>query len=283
YGVTFVISTATQPALGKREGFPGLKRKITEIIGDVSGLYRELKRVKVVMPSEWTTETSWKEIANELKPHDQVLCIVSDRRSCRELYRLMPKGTIHLSGLMCGQHRTDVIAQIKQQLKNGGPVRVISTQLVEAGVDLDFPIVYRALAGLDSIAQAAGRCNREAKMQDFGKVVVFRAPKKAPPGILRKAAETTEAMLKIGLDDPLNHAHFDRFFDELYWKANSLDEEGILNLLKPDPGECGIQFRTAAGRFQIIDDKSQRPILVPYHKGKKLIELLRSTGPERWL
>ncbi len=283
YGVTFVISTATQPALAKREGFEGLTQKVAEIIDDIPSLYQMLKRVRVELPSDWQRAKSWEEIADELAKYDQVLCVVSDRKSCRELHRLMVRGTVHLSALMCGQHRSAVITLIREKLKKGDPVRVISTQLVEAGVDVDFPVVYRALAGLDSIAQAAGRCNREGKMKEQGKVVVFRAIKKAPPGILRKAAETTETMLKTGLDDPLDHSHFETFFRELYWKANSLDEKKIVNLLKPDPHDCGIQFRKAAEDFKIIDDKAQRSILVPYGKGQKLIGMLKSLGPERWL
>ena len=283
YGVTFVISTATQPALARRKGFEGLSQKVTEIMDDVTRLYQMLKRARVEMPSDWKAPKSWKEIADELAKYDQVLCVVSDRKSCRELHRLMVRGTVHLSALMCGQHRSDEIAIIREKLKKGEPVRVVSTQLVEAGVDVDFPVVYRALAGLDSIAQAAGRCNREGKMKEQGKVVVFRAIKKAPPGILRKAAETTETMLKTGLDDPLDHSLFESFFRELYWKANSLDEKKIVNLLKPDPHDCGMQFREAAEDFKIIDDKAQRSILVPYGDGQKLIGMLKSLGPERWL
>ena len=109
------------------------------------------------------TPISWGELAEDLLTHDRVLCIVSDRKSCRELYKLMPQGSYHLSALMCGSHRSQVIAEIKQKLINNEVVRVISTQLVEAGVDVDFPIVYRALAGLDSIVQAAGRCNRKGR------------------------------------------------------------------------------------------------------------------------
>lgn len=116
------------------------------------------------------------------------------RADARELYTRVKAedstGLWHLSGLMCAQHRSDTIADIKQALlarrqalaagQNSAPIRVISTQLVEAGVDIDFPVVYRALAGLDSIAQAAGRCNREGRL-DKGEVHVFVPPKPAPP------------------------------------------------------------------------------------------------------
>ncbi|MDD4592094.1 MAG: CRISPR-associated helicase Cas3' [Parabacteroides sp.] len=289
YHVTFVISTATQPAFGERivagQSFKGLK-KINEIMGnndDVKELYDSLKRVHVQLPDDIHTLSTWEEIAKDLKQYDQVLCIVSDRKSCRELYRLMPEGTYHLSALMCGQHRSEVIKEIKEKLKNQEPVRVISTQLVEAGVDFDFPVVYRALAGLDSIVQAAGRCNREGKLSKMGKVVVFNPPRKAPIGILRKAAETTLSIFSSGYDDPLEQSKFEKYFSELYWKANSLDSMGIVSLLSPDYQECGINFRTAAERFKLIDDSIQKTILIRYGESDKWIDLLKAQGPERWL
>ncbi len=286
YHVTFVIATATQPAFEARPDFKEFKGltvgSVREIVSDVPSLYSKLKRVNVELPTDWENPRTLEDVKNDLVLEPQVLCVVSDRKSCRDLYRLMPSGTFHLSALMCGQHRSDTIERIKDKLANKEPVRVISTQLVEAGVDLDFPVVYRALAGIDSIAQAAGRCNREGKLGK-GQVVVFLPPKKSPPGILRKAAETTQTMLKTGIKDPLDHTVFDKFFADLYWKANSLDRMGIVELLKPDQEECGIQFRTASEKFHIIDNKDQRTVLVPYGKGEELIALLKIKGPERSL
>jgi CRISPR-associated endonuclease/helicase Cas3 len=285
YHVTFVISTATQPAFESRDNFKGLPiGSVVEIISDVPKLYNQLKRVTIECPRDWQRSIEWNELAKEIVVEEQVLCVVSDRKSCLELHKLLPTSTYHLSALMCGQHRSDTIAAIKTKLKNNEQVRVVSTQLVEAGVDLDFPIVYRALAGLDSIAQAAGRCNREGKLHLPGQVRVFIPPKKSPPGILRKAAETTETMLKNGLIDPLDHSNFNKFFSELYWKAGSLDTKGIVSLLTPDDYvDCGIQFQTAADNFRIIDDTMQRTILVPYGEGENLIDLLKKNGPERWI
>lgn len=293
YDVTFVISTATQPAFGERliDGklFKGLKN-IREIMGDeqdVNFLYDSFKRYRVQFPQELTKQSCWEEIAEELKEYEQVLCVVSDRKSCRELHQLMPAGTYHLSALMCGQHRSEKIREIKVKLKNKEPVRVISTQLVEAGVDLDFPVVYRAQAGLDSIAQAAGRCNREGNLSELGKVVVFNAPRKPPLGLLRKAAETTQGIVSAQHEeDPLNHHLFEKYFAELYWKANSLDSKEIISLLDPrrhDTRECSIYFRTAAEKFRIIDDTHQKTVLVRYGEGEELIDLLKKIGPERWL
>ncbi len=293
YRVTFVISTATQPAFKERmmsdgQLFKGLKR-IQEMMGDekdVNLLYQSLIRNQVQFPADLSAVSSWEEIAEALRTYEQVLCIVSDRKSCRELYKLMPDGTYHLSALMCGQHRSAIIKEIKEKLKAYEPVRVISTQLVEAGVDLDFPVVYRALAGLDSIAQAAGRCNREGKLPEPGLVIVFNPPRKAPQGLLRKAADTTRSVV-LGIEgDPLAYGMFEKYFAELYWKANSLDQAGIQDLLDPyhnDLQECSIYFRTAARKFKIIDDTMQKTIFVRYGEGEKLIDLLKAKGPERWL
>jgi CRISPR-associated endonuclease/helicase Cas3 len=190
----------------------------------------------------------------------------------------MPKGTYHLSALMCAEHRSIVIAEIKRKLAAGESVRVISTQLVEAGVDMDFPVVYRALAGLDSIAQAAGRCNREGKLNaagELGRVVVFKAPRKAPAGMLRKASETAAAMIADGLKNPVDRSVFPEYFATVFRKANSLDSKNIMKLLKVNTSDLGLQFRTAGEVFKIINDKNQRSILVPYGEGEKLIGLLK--------
>ena len=146
------------------------------------------------MPKDFHQPQGWHDITEHICRHPSVLTVVNSRADARELYRRMPEGTIHLSALMCGEHRSRVIADIKQRLGAGEDVRVVSTQMVEAGVDVDFPVVYRALAGLDSIAQAAGRCNREGKL-GRGQVIVFVPPQPAPPGPLRRAADTTVSLL----------------------------------------------------------------------------------------
>ena len=198
YGVTVVLSTATQPALESRDRRPGEKPlrgidNVTEIINDPDALYAALERVQVRRPDDLNTGRNWPAIADDIARHDSVLAIVNTRRQARELHALLPEGTIHLSALMCGQHRSDIIADIKRRLADGKPVRVVSTQLVEAGVDLDFPVVYRALAGLDSIAQAAGRCNREGRLER-GEVVVFVPPPNNGGGGLKSRINPTVLM-----------------------------------------------------------------------------------------
>jgi CRISPR-associated endonuclease/helicase Cas3 len=212
-----------------------------------------------------------------------VLCIVNRRDDCRQLWTLMPEGTIHLSALMCGAHRSRRIDNIRKRLKEGLPTRVISTQLVEAGVDVDFPVVYRAMAGLDSIAQAAGRCNREGLLEK-GMVVVFIPPTQPPIGVLRQAAEIGGRLLSQTDDDPLALHQFSAFFRELYWlQGNRLDSKAILHDLAPD-GELRFSFRSAANKFQLIDEGQQAPVIVAYgEEGSKLLDQLARKGPERWL
>ena len=285
YGVTFVLSTATQPALNSREGFGWTFRGLNgvhEIMADPDALYRDLERVTVEMPADFHARREWDEVAVELTTHESVLAVVNTRRDCRELHRLMPDGAIHLSAAMCGEHRSQVIEGIRERLKKKLPTRVISTQLVEAGVDIDFPVVYRALSGLDSIAQAAGRCNREGEAKR-GKVVVFVPPKSSPPGTLRRAEQTTVSLMSSNTSDPLARKLFTRYFEHFYLKAESLDKYGISDLLTKDARKLEFQFRTADEKFQLIDDVESQAILVWYGDSQALIGRLKKDGPERWL
>lgn len=287
YGVTVVLSTATQPALNTvKDSFGRTTRKglnnVREIIADVDGLYADLERVEIQIPANFNQPTDWESLAAEICQHDSVLAIVNTRKDCRELWELMPKGTLHLSALLCGAHRSVLIADIKARLKRGEPLRVISTQLVEAGVDLDFPMVYRALAGLDSIAQAAGRCNREGGLPGKGKVVVFVPPKPAPRGLLRYGEDATKDVWHSRPKKPLARELFTRYFN-LFLNKPSLDKLGIGDLLKCGAG-LEVQFRTAAEKFRLIDDRETQAVFVRYNDdSEKWINLLRTRGPERWL
>lgn len=300
FGVTAVLCTATQPALVGRiggdkfqnkESFEGLPRgAVRELMTSPEGLARELMRVKVERHAKRDHSSTWEEIAKDLEELDQVLCIVNTRKDCRELFDLLPQGAIHLSALMCGEHRSEVIGGIKARLKTGGPIRVVSTQLVEAGVDLDFPVVYRALAGLDSIAQAAGRCNREGKLPAAGRVVVFAPPNAAPLGLLRKGEEATKTLLRNRpeLVETLSPEAFRTYFETFYGKVNSFDAKDIQTLLAgTDAQTFQIQFRTAAERFKLIDDKAQKPIVVWFEgarfDSRRLLEELGRFGPHRRL
>lgn len=293
YGVSVVLCTATQPALASRTYFDTAKNRrgldtVREIVTDPPELYRRLKRVEVRLP-DWDKRSSWEEIAAELAGEDCVLAIVNTRGDARKLWQLLPKGTLHLSALMCGAHRAEVIAAIKQRLKDKRagrdmrPLRVVSTSLVEAGVDVSFPVVYRAFAGLDSIAQAAGRCNREGE-QERGRVVVFQPPQPAPPGHQRLAADACLDVLRNADDDPLALELFEPYFDRLYYGID-LDKKGIVRDLTPGNG-LEIQFRTAADNFRLIDDEDQATVFVRwagYLDIDVLLKRLTNEGPERWL
>ena len=277
YGVTVVLSTATQPAL------PGLD-PAREIIPSELDLYSRLQRVAYAIPADLRTPLAWPELAERLRTHEQVLCIVNKRRDCYDLFQLMPPDTIHLSALMCGEHRSRVIAEIKRRLAAGETCRVISTQLVEAGVDIDFPVVYRALSGIDSLAQAAGRCNREGKLAALGQVILFIPPQPPPPGILRKGATTALELLQSAAAASFNANDpeiFRRYFDLFYAKLNNTGAE-FADWLEKDAASLSFAFRTAAANFRLIDDQSQRPVIVRYDKKTDLlIETLRFSGPTR--
>ena len=288
YGVTFVLSTATQPALGTLKTFQRTLRgldNVREIINDPDALCHDLERVTVTWPQDFHLAQDWDDIARQIQQYPCVLAVVNSRADARELHRRMPDGTIHLSALMCGEHRSHTIRDVKQHLLAGESVRVVSTQLVEAGVDVDFPVVYRALAGLDSIAQAAGRCNREGELER-GEVIVFVPPKPAPPGPLRRAEDTTVSLLSGSSDYTLTRDVFSHYFKHFYMRAPSLDKYDIVGTLRPDGSgddQLKVQFRTVAQRFRLIDESGYRSILVRYGESPVLIGRLQKEGPERWL
>ena len=285
YGVTLVLSTATQPALGTvKDSFGktvlrGLDAR-REIISDVDALFAALKRVEISIPKDLHQRTNWIELSGNLKDHARVLVVVNSRRDARELHAFMPERTIHLSAQMCGEHRSKVISDIKNRLKGNEPVRVVSTQLVEAGVDLDFPVVYRALAGLDSIAQAAGRCNREGKLMQ-GKVKVFVPPRPPAKGLLLYGEQATRSVWHGNESDPLSRQLFESYFRQYFSQADP-DKHGVLPLLTQDARQGVVQFRSAATQFRLITDTGHT-ILVPYGEGERWLGLLRSKGPERFL
>jgi len=303
YGVTVVLCTATQPALNSTDYFDKSKNLrglegVREIIDNPDGLFKQLERVNVELPPDPKTPTAWQDVAAQIEQEDCVLAIVGTRKAARELHRLLPKNTLHLSALMCGAHRKVVIDQIKTRLqaKREGrdfePLRVVSTQLVEAGVDMDFPVVFRALAGLDSIAQAAGRCNREGRLAENGvlkkgRVVVFVPPESPPAGHLRKAVQACISTLHDQHADPLARSLFATYFRQFY-SAVDLDEKRIVEKLKIDsPKTLSIQFRSAAEAFRLIDDDASATVVVRYDACRQDIDMLlgslQKEGASRWI
>lgn len=280
YGCSVVLSTATPPALAARPHFESGLKDCRSIIADPAGLARRLKRVVYRWPDNDAEPRTWAGLATELRQYLQVLAVVHRRQDARDLAQLLQEAlpdqyVYHLSALMCPAHRSDVLARIRGALAAGNQCRVVSTQLVEAGVDIDFPVVYRALGGLDSIVQAAGRCNREGKRKS-GEVVVFRAPTPPPRGTSRRALETTQAILREGdntidCDDP---AIFERYFRMLYHVEN-LDAAGIQALRQE------FNFARVGRNFRLIEDGFTRCIVVPYGEAEARLDDLRRIGPNR--
>jgi len=288
YGVTVVLCTATQPALTNVASFGRQLRgleDVREIIDAPQAMFDALKRVEVELPTDFHARDDWDAIASQVGAGDTVLTIVNTRSDCRELWQRLQRmegGAIHLSASMCGAHRAQCIADIRQRLKDRMPVRVVSTQLIEAGVDVDFPVVYRALAGIDSIAQAAGRCNREGAPAP-GRVMVFVPPKSAPPGQLRRAEQTTVSLMAGTTLDPLAPSTFEKYFQHFYLSEPNWDKHDMHSLLVRDASRMEIQFRTAAEKFRYVDDADSRPILVWWDDSRGLIGKLKKEGPKRWL
>jgi CRISPR-associated endonuclease/helicase Cas3 len=281
YGATIVLCTATQPAITAREDFSIGLKDVCEIIPDREGLYRRMKRVETRHIGQMADE----ELFDRLKEHEQFLTIVNTRAHAARLFEELRKtsdreGLFHLSTRMCGDHRAGVIDKIHERLKHGKPCRVISTQLIEAGVDVDFPVVFRAISGLDSIAQAAGRCNREGK-RESGLAYIFETPDIKLRGLLGSTANTTRELLPDLDGDLLSLEAVQSYFKMHYWKQEDVwDKHGILNQFI-DPFKSIYQFRTAAKLFRMIEDASQT-LIVPWEKGNELIEELMKDEPPDW-
>lgn len=294
FGVTVVLCTATQPALSGELGsekatFRGLP-ECREITDSPAQLVEEFKRVAIHFPSPDEIPVEWDEVAAKMLDHEQCLAVVNTRNSCRELHSLLPEDTIHLSAFMCGEERSDVINDVKQKLRQGKQIRVVSTQLIEAGVDIDFPVVFRAMAGLDSIAQSAGRCNREGKLNSQGKlgqVYVFNPPKPAPPGLLRKGEDACRSLLRTKKIDSLSPEILKSYFKTFYSSVADFDISNFTQDLCKEALDFKFQFRSQAFKFKLIDNTSQRDIVI-WYQGKSRstssyehIEQLRRLGPGR--
>jgi len=268
YGCTVVLCTATQPALN--DYFPD-SPGIREIVAAPQELAAALTRVQ----AEFAGELDDDALAERLLRERQVLCIVNSRKQARQLYeKLRENGDArHLSALMFPAHRTRVLDDIKAALAAGRPCRVVATQLVEAGVDIDFPVVYRAMAGLDSLAQAAGRCNREGRLPAPGRLVVFRpAPgEHTPRGWLSQTAAIGGSVFDQ-TGDLLGMGSVHRYFESLFrFKEDELGKRFMKGI--EDAGSK-IAFPDIAHDYRLIDDATTT-VFVPQGEGKALIEAIR--------
>ena len=281
FGTSVLFTTASQPILsGRIEGtnpsasFEALQ-SVQEIIPYEAKLLEKLRRVELRFIEGAKT---YNEIAEEISKKQKVLCIVNTRRDAKELYERLPKEGIclHLSRMMCPAHVVSTIQAVKEALRSevAQPIRVIATQLIEAGVDIDFPVVFRQEAGLDSILQAAGRCNREGR-QEIGNTFVFSLSKEhpLPPGFI---TQTNNARLGMGKqDDWFAPEAMTQYFRQLHARINNFDEKQMEAMLyKP---EC--EFEEAAHRFRLIDDNTI-PVIVNWQDSMELYQQLLSEGPD---
>ncbi len=268
YRVSPVLCTATQPALRLDQGFKDGLENVCELAPDPPALYDELRRVRVRHVGVLDDDA----LADHLRRREQVLCIVNNRRHARHLFESIADcpGARHLTTLMHARHRSAVLAEVREDLKAGRPCRLISTSLIEAGVDISLPTVLRAEAGLDSIAQAAGRCNREGLWPaDASEVLVFEPanPDWAPPRELKLFAEVFRSIERQYRDDLLAMEAVAAYFRELYFRLGDgrLDRDDLLGLLK-NRAIDDLPLDTLASRFKMIRT-TMRPLIVPFVPG----------------
>ena len=276
YGASAVLCTATQPALDPifQEFAPEIA--IREICPMAEAHWQSFRRASI----QQAGTLSWMDLAARLQQQEQVLCVVNTRRAAREVFRqLSGSGNFHLSTLMYPAHRRRILDEIRRRLRDGLPCRVVSTSLIEAGVDVDFPAVYRELSGLASILQAAGRCNREGKRPPEDSIVTIFQGEDPPPRLF----ETSIGAGKIVLDhcqDVSSRAAIHTYFSTLLdlKGAEAQDAHHILPLMESE----FFPFRTVAERFHLIESPTTT-VYLPLEEGAGLVELLRSGQYSRTL
>ncbi len=282
YGASIVLCSATMPALTYRDGFEIGLKNVREIVPDPSGLAQEMRRVELSSKGDLEDE----ELIEQLADQDQVLAVFNTKGHAAEVYRglvnrLGLDGVWHLSASMCPEHRSLAVDEIKKALKSGQPCRVVSTQVIEAGVDIDFPMVYRAMAGLDSIVQAAGRCNRNGRMK-MGQVILFDTDNAGKT--IKQQGQTTKEIAAIH-DDLFSLDAIEHYFRLHLWQRKSeWDKHDIASKDMFDANGFVFHFRKADEKYQVIEEYSV-PIVVPFGKhGAELIaELQDAAHPSRAL
>ena len=276
YGASAILCTATQPALGPlfAEFLPG--RPAVELCPPELCPPEPFRRVCFRQAGR----LDWDTLSGQLQQHEQVLCVVNSRKSAQEIFtRLSGEGNFHLSTLMYPAHRRAKLEEIRRRLKEGLPCRVISTSLIEAGVDVDFPAVFREEAGLDSILQAAGRCNREGKRPVSESIVTLFQGEAAPPPLFQTAIGAGRMVLEQ-YDDIASQEAIQAYFHTLLELkgAEAQDIYGILPKIRTEL----FPFQSVAERFHMIDSPT-RTVYIPLGAGAELVGRLRAGERSRTL
>jgi len=274
YGCTVVLCSATQPALGAQ--FPS-EIVSREICRDTDSMYNFFKRTRLKKIGMVTDE----ELIIRMNQEKQVLCIVSTRKQAQNLFEGMSgDGCYHLSTLMYPEHRKEVLTEIKKRLKEGSSCRVISTSLIEAGVDVDFPVVYRSAAGLDSEIQAAGRCNREGRRPVEESFVYIFDPEdkylKHMPSMLKRPLSITQMIERQHSEDISSPVAISEYFKLLYQiSGNELDSKNIVKRLEDGAVQgMNFPFEQISNDFKIIENETYSVIVAIDDISKELVERL---------
>ncbi len=272
YCCTVLICTATQPEFEKN----GLIKNfdVIEIIDDTYELFDKLKRAQ----GKFIGKQSVKDVCEKMNSYKQVLTIVNTKKHAKEIYENLSesKGNFHLSTNMYPNHRKEIIKTIRERLKNGKECRVVSTQLIEAGVDVDFPVVFRSIAGIDSIVQAAGRCNREGKREN-SIVYVFKPDEQSYLGLgyLKLTSQIGEGIINK-FDDILSIEAISKYFLELFNNTtHRQDKHSILSMIdKHKKKEINYDFEKISSEFKFIDNIGVQ-VIIPIGEGEKLLNSLK--------
>lgn len=259
YRCSAVLCTATQPNLESYFSQIGTKLAVREICPDVQALYEFFRRVTY----QFLDVDSLDQLAEKLNEHEQVLCVTNSKKDAQTLYKsIKSEGCYHLSTFMCPAHRRKVLSIIRQRLQEGLPCKVISTSLIQAGVDVDFPVAYREIAGLDSIIQTAGRCNREGKQRAENSMVYIYDLNKSNnqiPSFVKRPMEVTR-MVAARHSDIASVESIKAYFNELHYVIGNeqLDSKNILNKLEGK----NIPFAEIGKEFKLIEEEGKN-VFIP--------------------
>ena len=286
YGSSAVFMTATQPAFASVGKALPYGWAPVEISSEPDSMAEALRRTRIQLPAA-NESLAWEEIAQRMRAGQQSLCVVNTTKDARRLFGLLkspdPEGCFHLSSRLCPAHRRQTLDDIRARLREGLPCRLVSTQLIEAGVDVDFPVAYRALGPLDSIIQTAGRCNREGRHPDPCPVIVFRPTDGGlPKGAYGVASGVTETFLRCH-PNATDQIHLPSFYADYFAE--------LYDLLGPQSSEKDpvfaasnvLNFPKAPANCRLVDEPGEesRTILVKWrdkqgsNRGEELAEKLR--------